>query len=642
MQAKDHLQLSENLDLIDFERATKVSGTKFYYFKNQLVWLELALVQYALSLATEHGFKPLITPDLAKQEILEGLGFNPRGESTQVYNIADSDLSLIGTAEITMGGYHKDETFDETELPKKYVALSHCFRTEAGSYSKFAKGIFRVHQFTKVEMFYYTTPEKSENAHEELLDIEKKIFKGLDLPFRVIDHSTADLGTPAYRTFDLEVWLPGKPNKNNESGDWAELTSASNCTDYQARGLNIKYRDKAGDKKYLHMLNGTAVAIPRAIIAIMENYQQADGSIAIPKVLRKYLPNNLKIIKRYDKSDMLKLIESFPGQCREAEGIGSRFEVPASLKADYTEIVCAGMGGSAIGADIIRSYISDEARIPFFVNRNYALPAFVDSGSLVIVSSYSGNTEETLSAYQDAKSKKAKIVAITSGGELEKRARSDGFAVLKIPGGLPPRCALGYSFFPALKLLSQLGVIPDKGADISEAIEDMERLKSERLSSGVSSGKNISKSIAGDLYRKYPVIYACQDHTDCAATRWRGELAENSKTLSSTHLLPEMNHNEIVGWENPKELMKDMVAVILRDAGDNPRVAKRMDITKKIISREKVKVLEVNSCGKGLLARIFSLIYTGDFVSFYLAILNGCDPTPVERIDYLKKELARD
>jgi len=297
--AKDHVQLAEALDLIDFERATKVSGAKFYYFKNELVWLELALIHYAFSIVAKHGFVPFITPDLAKQNVLEGLGFNPRGKSTQIYNIAETDLSLIGTAEITMGGYHKDETFAENELPKKYVALSHCFRTEAGSYSKFAKGIFRVHQFTKVEMFYYASPDKSEAAHQELLDIEKEIFKGLALPCRVIDHSTADLGTPAYRTFDLEVWLPGKPNERNESGDWAELTSTSNCTDYQARGLNIKYKNKQGEKKFVHMLNGTAIAIPRTVIAILENYQQADGSVIIPEVLRKYLPDDLKQIKKH-------------------------------------------------------------------------------------------------------------------------------------------------------------------------------------------------------------------------------------------------------------------------------------------------------------------------------------------------------
>jgi len=293
----DHVALAEKLDLIDFDRGTKVSGAKFYYLKNEAALLELALIQYALAVALKHGYTPFITPDLAKQEILTGLGFNPRGDATQIYNIAETDLSLIGTAEITMGGYHMNEVLEEKDLPKKYVAVSHCFRTEAGSYSKFSKGIFRVHQFTKVEMFQYTTPESSEKAHQELLKIEKEIFKGLKIPFRVIDHSTADLGAPSYRTFDLEAWLPGKPNKKGEMGDWAEITSTSNCTDYQSRALNIKYKNKNGDKNLVHTLNGTAVAISRALIAVMENYQKADGSIEIPKVLRQYLPGKTKAIK---------------------------------------------------------------------------------------------------------------------------------------------------------------------------------------------------------------------------------------------------------------------------------------------------------------------------------------------------------
>lgn len=294
----DHVQLTEKLDLIDFERGAKVSGAKFYYLKNEAALLELALIQYALDICLKHGYTPFITPDLAKQEVLEGLGYNPRGESTQIYNIENSDLSLVGTAEITVGGYHMNETLAEADLPKKYVAVSHCFRTEAGSYSKFSKGIFRVHQFTKVEMFQYVLPEKSEAAHKEILEIEKEIFKGLKIPFRVVDHGTADLGSPSYRTFDLEAWLPGKPNGKGENGDWAEITSASNCADYQARGLNIKYKDKAGEKHYVHMLNGTAMAVNRPLIAILENHQRADGSIAIPKILRKYLPGKLKIIKK--------------------------------------------------------------------------------------------------------------------------------------------------------------------------------------------------------------------------------------------------------------------------------------------------------------------------------------------------------
>ena len=286
----DHVELAEKLDLIDFERGTKVAGSKFYFLKNELVMLELALMNYTFEIVMKHGFTPIITPDLASREILARMGYNPRGESTQVYNIENSDLSLVGTSEITMGGFHKDETLEEKELPKKYVALSHCFRTEAGSYSKFSKGIFRVHQFTKIEMFMYVTPEAAESAHEEMLTIEKEIFGGLGIPFRVIDHTSSDLGAPSYRTFDLEAWMPGKPNKDGSLGDWAEITSTSNCTDYQARALSIKYKTADGKKDFVNTINGTGVAFPRAMIAILENYQQKDGSVKMPEALHKYLP----------------------------------------------------------------------------------------------------------------------------------------------------------------------------------------------------------------------------------------------------------------------------------------------------------------------------------------------------------------
>jgi seryl-tRNA synthetase len=292
----DHVELAEKHDLIDFDSAAKVSGSKFYYLKNELALLEFALIQYAFNTVIKKGYTPFTTPDLAKREVLEGLGFNPRGESTQVYNISDSDLCLIGTAEITLGGLHMNEVLDGDKLPLKYCAVSHCFRTEAGSYSKFSKGIFRVHQFTKIEMFQYVKPSEAEKYHQELLDIEKEIFSGLNIPYRVVDHCTADLGAPSIRTYDLEAWLPGKPNPEGGNGDWAEITSTSNCTDYQARGLNIKYKNDKGEKDFVYTLNGTAIAITRCIIAILENNQQKDGSIKIPEILHKYLPDNLRVI----------------------------------------------------------------------------------------------------------------------------------------------------------------------------------------------------------------------------------------------------------------------------------------------------------------------------------------------------------
>ncbi len=292
---KDHLELAQKLDLIDLERAAKVSGAKFYYLKGRLAELEQALTAYALDIIKKHGYQLLATPYLASSQLIEEMGFNPRGESTQVYNIANDNLSLIGTAEITLGAYHADEILAGKTLPLRYAALTPCFRTEAGSYSKFSKGLFRVHQFNKVEMFIFARPADSEVYHYELLKIEEEIWQGLKIPCRVIDHGTADLGNPASRTFDLEAWLPAKPNKNGQLGDWAEVTSCSNCTDYQARGLNIRFSDDKGDKALVHTLNGTGVATARALVAILENYQQADGSIKMPKVLRKYL--DFKVIK---------------------------------------------------------------------------------------------------------------------------------------------------------------------------------------------------------------------------------------------------------------------------------------------------------------------------------------------------------
>jgi len=347
-------------------------------------------------------------------------------------------------------------------------------------------------------------------------------------------------------------------------------------------------------------------------------------------------------IKKYDRSGMLKVLEGFPEQCLDAVNIGSSFKLPDNYRKTFRNIVCTGLGGSAIGADIARSYAADESKTPIFVNRNYALPDFTGEESLVITSSYSGNTEETISAYRDAKKRRSKIIAITSGGELKKSAEADGYPVITIPGTLQPRCALGYSFFPLLILLSGMGVVGGQSKHIEETISILKGLRNSLADNDnkAGEGKNISKRIAASLHDKFPVIYGAQDHIDCVITRWRGQLAENSKTLSSGHVLPEMNHNEIVGWQFPEKVLKNFIAVILRDAGDSRPVSKRLDITEEILRKEGVETMRVESTGNSLLARVFSLIYTGDFVSFYLAILNGVDPTPVDRITYLKKELS--
>ncbi len=283
---KDHVEIGKAQDLIDFESGAKVSGNGFYFLKNDAVLLELALQQFALRKLVEAGFTPITTPDLARNRILEGIGFTPRGTETQIYSVEDTDLSLIGTAEITLGGMHADNVFDEAALPLKYVGVSHCFRTEAGAAGRASKGLYRVHQFTKVEMFAFTTPEGSDAMHAELLAIEEDIFTSLGIPYRVLDICTGDLGGPAYRKFDVEAWMPGR----GDDGEYGEVTSASNCTDYQARRLDIRYRP-TGQKgtRFVHTLNGTAVALSRALIVILENHQRPDGLIDVPEALRPFL-----------------------------------------------------------------------------------------------------------------------------------------------------------------------------------------------------------------------------------------------------------------------------------------------------------------------------------------------------------------
>jgi len=285
-EPKDHLQICADLDLVDFESAAVVAGSKWYYLKNEASLLDLALQRYALDVLIEEGFTPVTTPDVARPEIVEGLGYNPRGNESQIYSIDGHDLCLVGTAEITIGGMYADTIFDEADLPLKIAGISHCFRTEAGAAGRESKGLYRVHQFSKTEMFVFCTPEQSEAQHQELLRIEERIFEALEVPYRVIDIATGDLGAPAYRKFDLEAWMPGR----GENGDWGEITSTSNCTDFQSRRLKIRFRRKGSKKnEMLHTLNGTAISNARAILTLLEIHQRADGSVNIPEALRPYM-----------------------------------------------------------------------------------------------------------------------------------------------------------------------------------------------------------------------------------------------------------------------------------------------------------------------------------------------------------------
>ncbi|KAL3835479.1 hypothetical protein ACJIZ3_010215 [Penstemon smallii] len=299
---KDHVQLGEDLNLFDFDAAAEVSGSKFYYLKNEAVLLEMGLVNWAVSEVMKKGFTPLTTPEIVRSSVVEKCGFQPRGTNTQVYSIKGTDQCLIGTAEIPVGGIHMDSILAESSLPLKYVAYSHCFRTEAGAAGAATRGLYRVHQFSKVEMFILCRPEESDSFHEKLIGIEEDLFSSLGLHFKTIDMATEDLGAPAYRKFDIEAWMPGL-------GRYGEISSASNCTDYQSRRLGIRYRPEslslsnskkgklgnASQTQFVHTLNATACAVPRMIVCLLENYQQEDGSVVIPEPLRPFM-GGLQII----------------------------------------------------------------------------------------------------------------------------------------------------------------------------------------------------------------------------------------------------------------------------------------------------------------------------------------------------------
>jgi len=288
---KDYLILSKNLDLIDIERAAKTSGSRFGYLKGAAALLEFALIDLAIRTAAKDGFVPIVPPTLINEKSMWSMGYLERGRE-EIYHLPQDNLYLVGTSEQSIGPMHAGELFNEEELPKRYIAFSTCFRREAGSYGKDTKGILRVHQFDKIEMFSFTKPENSEKEHQLLLSIEEKLMKALKIPYRVLNICSGDLGDSAAAKFDIEAWLPGQ---RDGKGEYRETHSTSNTTDYQARRLNIKYKDKSGKPKFVHMLNGTAFAIGRSIIAIIENYQTEKGTILVPQVLQSYL--NIKEIK---------------------------------------------------------------------------------------------------------------------------------------------------------------------------------------------------------------------------------------------------------------------------------------------------------------------------------------------------------
>ena len=283
----DHLDYAISRDWVDFERGAKVAGAKFYYVKGGLALLENALIQFGIKKIVEHGFTLMDVPDLVNSRVLEGTGFAPRSsEQSDEYYIEGEDLALIATAEMSITGYHMDEIIDEDKLPLFYAGLSACFRKEAGAYGKHTRGLFRVHQFNKLEMYAFCAPEQSKEIHEKLRGIEEEIWQGIGIPYHVINIAAGDLGAPAAKKYDIEYWSPVDQK-------YREITSCSNCTDFQARGLNIRVRRKDGTVEVLHTLNGTAISLARTMVAVIENFAEEGGKLRVPAVLQPYLGTDM-------------------------------------------------------------------------------------------------------------------------------------------------------------------------------------------------------------------------------------------------------------------------------------------------------------------------------------------------------------
>jgi glucose/mannose-6-phosphate isomerase len=346
--------------------------------------------------------------------------------------------------------------------------------------------------------------------------------------------------------------------------------------------------------------------------------------------------DNLEVLQ-VDRSGVLDLLLELPTQLQTGERLGQSVALPPAT--DVRTIVTTGLGGSSISGDLLRSYLHAESRLPILVNRHYTLPAFVGPETLVCAVSYSGNTEETLSAFGEARARGAKLLAVSSGGQLAQLADDWCVPCVRVPGGLPPRTTLGYLLAPMLIILARLGLIADQREPLSETIEMLRELGAQ-YRPGIETFRNLPKAVAKDLHGKFPVIYGVQDFSDVVAYRWRTQFNENSKVLASHQVFPELNHNEIVGWQGLLSEAPEIWVVLLRDRQELGRVAQQIDITKAFLQERATGITEIWSQGQSRLARLFSLLYTGDFTSYYLALLRGVDPKPVEAIDRLKDRLA--
>jgi glucose/mannose-6-phosphate isomerase len=346
------------------------------------------------------------------------------------------------------------------------------------------------------------------------------------------------------------------------------------------------------------------------------------------------------LIKEFDKEDMLTKLKEFPSQIKEAKEIVDKTNLKPNYSRSIDKIFFTGMGGSAIGGELIRAYLLRKAKLPVFVSKDYFVPNFINKNTLAFVCSYSGNTEETLASYRDLKSKTSKIIFLSSDGQLEELSYREGIPLFRLPKGLPPRISLGYLSIIPLLILKRLKLCRLKEEELSHTVNTLRKLEVKYLGAHIPSTKNLAKRIAQKIFNRFIIIYTVGSDLEVVGLRLRAQIAENSKLLSSFNTIPEMNHNEIVGWQKAHSVFKDCVIVFLADKYAHRRIKKRLKILLSILKNLNLDTVVINSWGREPLERIFSLIYIGDFISYYLALLNKVDPTPVKIIDYLKKRLA--
>lgn len=349
--------------------------------------------------------------------------------------------------------------------------------------------------------------------------------------------------------------------------------------------------------------------------------------------------DNMEYIRKLDKDNMFQIVYELPEQMEEALNLAENMRLNR-FENELSYVIISGVGGSAIAGDLIRVLLSNVCKVPILVNRDYSVPGYVNQNTLVIASSYSGETEETLSSYREAKGKSARIIAVTTGGTLGKMALEDNNGLIIMPGGLSPRAAIGYSLIFLLSVFTKLGLINDMTSEISTSISHLKKLR-DRLKPEASTQYNQAKQIAQKLVGKLPIIYGSSGTTEVIAQRWKAQICENAKTIAYNNTFPELNHNEIVGSEYPTDIVGKMLVILLKDKEDFLRNKLRMNITSEILSGKVSEIVEVNSEGDNALERMLSLVFIGDYVSLYLSVANGKDPTPIERIIALKDKLAR-